>query len=398
MADIIDYVREQQDSFAERPLNRVDSLVLSWLANFWIPDALTEIRSEKGMSLSELLEKSRLTEMCAPLHNWEASEKLAQAAAASGRFSSVIACLHEENWSQKNEEQFSATSYRIPDGSTYVAFRGTDNTLLGWKENFNMAFQSPIPAQASAHAYLSRVAQSCEGPLYVGGHSKGGNLAVYATMRADESVRKRVTRCFSHDGPGMTAATTHDAAWTDAWELVDKTIPDQSLVGLLFEEHWQDCTVVRSSKPGLMQHSPFTWLVEGCDFSCDKAISYDSYKTNKRLQSWLSEMNAAERERLVEVLYKLVRASGEVTFSGLVQSLSDGSLNLMLQRLDNLPEADRAFFIDAAENLAATMLLGPAPTQAETPTERASDAASRIDDATARFNDRLSELERRAGL
>ena len=393
MANIIDYVRETTSGFGEEPLNRVDSLVFSWLAYVRYPED-SDVRTADGMPLSEVFVEGTLTGLTASLHDPRSTEELLLAVAGSPRYADVVACLHSEQSSKKAEKQFSAITFRLPGGGSYVAYRGTDNTLVGWKENFNMAFSTAIPSQVTSTSYLALAAEQTSGPLWVGGHSKGGNLAVYATMTVGDDVRGRIERCFTHDGPGFTDEMRADARWAGAYELVDKTIPEGSLIGLIFESRDVEMQIVRSTNSGIMQHAPFSWEVEGDDFAVERAISYDSYRTIKRLDSWLDGMGADERERFVEILYKLVQASGEVTFGGLKQSLADGSLKLMLSRLDGMPEDDRKFFMDAAEELVATMLLGPAPANPKTAAEKVDAAGDAIDDITARFNDKLSKLEK----
>ena len=401
MGTIIDYVRATNETFGELPLSNVDSLVLSWLAYCRMPEAATDVRATAGMTLGELCTRSNQLEMTAEMHNSTSSQELLTAVAASPRFAPVRACMHLEKASKTSEEQFAATTFLLPDGSAYVAFRGTDNTLVGWKEDFNMAFAESVPAQTSAKAYLMLAADEFEGPLYMGGHSKGGNLAVYALCTVSDEIRSRVTKCFSHDGPGFNELVRQGTGWVDAWELVDKTVPDESLIGLLMETHAQECTIVESTHPGVMQHSPFSWVVEGKAFVTKSAITYDTYKRNKRLSSWINDMDAASRERFVEILYKLAQATGEVTFSGLIDSVSNGSLSLVGKRLDALSDEDRIFFIDALDELAATMLLGSASEYDRSPKtalETSKAAADKMDDITAKFNDRMSELERRLGL
>ena len=401
MATIIDYVRATTQTFGELPLGRVDSLVFSWLAYCRMPETATAVRGKAGVALGELCAPSNWLEMSAGMHKPSATQELLAAVTASPRFSPVVACLHTERSSKATEEQFSATTFCLPGGGAYAAYRGTDNTLVGWKEDFNMAFAESVPAQVSAKAYLKLVATELEGPLWVGGHSKGGNLAVYALCTAGEEVRHRVAKCFSHDGPGFNELTRASAGWVDSWEQVDKTVPDESLIGLLMEPHAQECTIVKSTDPGIMQHSPFTWVVEGTDFATKSAITYETYRRNKRFASWLGDMDAASRERFVEILYKLAQATGEVTFSGLIDSFSKGSLSLIDKRLDTLDADDRSFFIDAVDELAATMLLGPASDYDRSPKtalETSEAASSKMDDITAKFNDRMAELERRLGL
>lgn len=394
MADIVDYVRGCRDTFAERPLCRVDSLVLSCLSYLWIPEEVPEAASREGVALIDLDEGKVRLSLTAPIGNGANHERLLQAVATSPRFFNVRACLATEQSSQELERQFAATTFLLPTGEAYVALRGTDNSLLGWKEDFNMAFRRTVPAQESARAYLERVAAEFDGPLYVGGHSKGGNLAVFAAMMCDAAVRARIARCYDHDGPDFTDELVADPSWAGAWDLVEKIVPGESLIGLLLGSHGNDPIIVSSSREGVLQHDPFSWQVEGNDFARERALSYDAYRTGKRINAWLRSMSVDERERFVETLYRVVRSGGEVTFSGLVKSLGDGTLSLMLQRLDGLPEEEREFFLSCMGELAATILLGPAPKTPVTAAEKASAAVEKVDDITAKFNDTMAKWEK----
>lgn len=403
MASIIDYARTTTASFADEPLNRVDSLMFSWLAYARIPEESPEACTSEGVMLADLCGQSNLLGLVASVHDPRRTEELLRAMAANPRFANVRACRSVDTWSRESEVQFSATTFVLPAADesgvpgkasgAYVAYRGTDDTLVGWKENFNMAFQT-VPAQTEASSYLDTVAAAIDGPLWIGGHSKGGNLAMYAVNTCADTTRSRVQKCFAHDAPGFTEYVRNATNWVGVEDLVDKTIPEESIVGLLFESATRGVTVVKSTEPGILQHAPFSWVVNGTDFETASAVSYDAYRTNKRVNAWLETMDATGRERFVEVLYKLANATGEVTLSGIVNTLNDGSLDLVLRRLDGLPDADRAFFMEAVDDLAATILFGPAPTNPQTPTERANDAQDKIEDISARFEDRLSKLDK----
>ena len=397
MANIVEYARSCRDTFAERPLCRVDSLVLSCLSYLWLPEEVPASTTVEGVALIDLDDAKMRLSLTAPVGNGAKHEQLIAAAATNPRFFNVRACLSAERSDDELERQFAAVTFRLPTGEHYVAFRGTDNTLLGWKEDFNMAFRNTVPAQEAARDYLNAVAAQVEGPLIVGGHSKGGNLAVFAAMTCDPLVRSRITLCYNHDGPDFTDEVVASPEWANAWELVEKTVPGESLIGLLLGSHGQDPIIVQSSREGVLQHDPFSWVVEGNDFAREKALSYDAYRTGKRVNGWLREKSVADRERFVDILYRVVRSSGEVTFSGLVHSLGDGSLSLMLKRLDGLPEADREFFVSTLSDLAATILLGPAPKTPVTPAEKAAAAVEKVDDITAKFNDTMARWEKYFG-
>ena len=397
MANIIDYVKASTATFDEKPLNRVDSLVLSWIAYMRIPEEVPESATAAGVRLGDLIDKVNVLGLVAPVYDPKSSEELLRACVASPRFADLAISHAADEWSREAEKQFSAVAFGLP-GGTYLAYRGTDDTLVGWKENLQMAYRDAIPAQAEARAYLERVASQVEGPLWLGGHSKGGNLAVFAMMTCRDTVRARVERCFAHDAPGFTAETVGAHDWAHAEELVDSTIPEESIVGLLLGGCDIDPLVVKSTNPGLLQHAPFSWVVEGDDFAKAGSVAYDTYRTNKRVNAWMKAMSSADRERFIEILYKLVEATGEVTLSGMIDSVKNDSGQFVLRRLDGLPDDQRAFFLEAVEDLVATLLLGPAPANPQTPTEKAEAATDKVDDITARFNDRISKIDKYLGL
>ncbi|MBQ9020782.1 MAG: DUF2974 domain-containing protein [Eggerthellaceae bacterium] len=397
MANIIDYVSQTTASFSEEPLNRVDSLVFSWLAYTRIPEEIPAAEGTEGETLATICRQDNLLGLVAPVYDPRSSEALLRAVAASPRFGDVRACRSVDTWSREGEVQFSATTFVLPaEAGVYVAFRGTDDSLVGWKENFNMAF-TVVPAQKAATDYVEEVAAAYpEAPLWIGGHSKGGNLAAYAMHTVKASTRDKILKCFDHDAPGFLEHASAAEGWVDDLDAgrIDKTVPEESIIGLLFDNNTRDITVVKSTHPGILQHAPFTWVVDGKDFATASAVTYDAYRTNKRVNAWLKTLNTDEREKFIEVLYKLANATGEITLSGITSTLKDGSLDLALRRLDGLPDEDRLFFMETIDDLVATLLLGPAPTKPETPEEKTEAAKDKMDDITAHFEDRLSKLDK----
>ena len=397
MPTIVDYVLRERDTFAERPLCRVDSLCLSWLSYLRFPVESTS-RSAEGVSLADLDRDEWRLKMVAALHDSDTSEALLRAMAASPRFSGVRVALHVDERNDEEGKQFSATTFLLPGGGAYVAFRGTDDSIVGWKENFGLACSAGIPAQVSALAYLQLAALSEDGPLWVGGHSKGGNLAVYAARKAPDQVRSRVRACFTHDGPGFCPEAVAAGGWHDD-VTVDKTIPTESLVGMLFEKNQQGFAVVKSSEQSIMQHSPLSWQVEGRDFACVAGMDYSAWKLVRRLNDWLAEHDTASRLAFANTLAWLADVTAETSFSSLIQRWQ-GNSEAMRAALDAAPAEEREAFEAAMEDLVTTLLLGSATEydrSPKTPTQAAASAERQVDDLTAKFNSKLADLERRTG-
>jgi len=241
------------------------------------------------------------------------AKRLLLAAAMNPRYRDVRVCGYHDELDLDREKQFSATTFRLWPGCSYVAFRGTDNTLVGWKEDFNMAFRCPVPAQEEAARYVSRAAAELGGELMLGGHSKGGNLAVYSAAKCDASVRGRVVRAYSHDGPGFMEQVLQDEDFVRAAEKVEKTLPQASVVGMLLEDQ-ENFKVVKSRGLSVLQHDPFMWEVEDGELVTLERISADARYMDHALHEWVASMSEAEREQLVDTIYDIVNASGHVTF------------------------------------------------------------------------------------
>ncbi len=340
---IVDYARTQLDAFAQRDVCRVDSLVFSMLSYFRLPAGApaSDATTDDGVPLRELFRAEWFEPMCGKVYNTPESVALLTACAASPRFRDVRVCSYVTHTSELAEQQFSAMTFRISPEESFVAFRGTDNTIVGWKEDFNMSFATTVPSQVSAARYLERVDKQTSGRLWCGGHSKGGNLAVHAGVMASSPVRSRLVRLFSHDGPGFSAEAMAGERWRGAGELVDKTIPQSSTIGMIFERQEGDYQVVRSHASGFVQHDPFSWEVDGPDFAFEGKVGVGASALDSSVNEWLSTTSPEERERFVDTVFAVIDASGESTMAGIRERWSV-TVPRMLACVAALQPEDRA--------------------------------------------------------
>ena len=350
--NVFGYLARSFETFAERPLTDVDSLVLSCLSYFhYQGDA---VRSREGVLVGDLFCAEHLDAMAHGLWDAEGLVRLLALVSASPRFRDVRVSEYVDDFDVAAEKQFSACVLHLPDGDAYVSYRGTDNTLVGWKEDFNMAFETGVPSQYAAIDYLERVAPGIEGRIFLGGHSKGGNLAVCAAARCSAEVAARLGRVFSHDGPGFTEEALADELWKERSGLVSKTVPRSSVIGMLFERQ-EDYAVVESATMGLTQHDPFSWVVEGEDFvRCDDLGRGASF-VDKGLNEWISSMTREEREGFVETLFSVLGAAGEDTFADLSGNWQ-ASVPAMLRRLGELDPGERAHITRALSALVGAFM------------------------------------------
>lgn len=216
--------------------------------------------------------------------------------------------------------QFAAVTFDLPDGTHYVAFRGTDSTIVGWREDFNMAFESPVPAQSAAVKYLTEAAALTSGPLILGGHSKGGNLAVYAAAHADPMLQSRIRTVYSFDGPGLDDATMASEGYANIARRIRSFVPQQSVVGLLLTYH-PEYTVVKSDGIGLLQHDSFTWQVLGTDFIAVTELDVGSQLVDHTVHEWLSKVTPDKRKIFIDTIFDILEATGANTVKELLKDV-----------------------------------------------------------------------------
>ncbi len=210
----------------------------------------------------------------------------------------------EEKW----ETQFSAITCELDDGTVYVAYRGTDETIIGWKEDFNMAFIAPVPAQECSVIYLEAVAERTTGPLCLGGHSKGGNLAVYSAMNCKKEIQDRIVKIYSMDGPGFRPEVMERCGYDKVADRVEKIIPHSSLVGMIFESDMR-YRVVKSRSLGLAQHDPYTWLVTGNHLVRANDIYERRKQMDSTLNQWILSLDEQQLRTFVDTLFQVISAS-----------------------------------------------------------------------------------------
>ena len=327
MANIMDYLAWRGDvTLGYSPFNDADSLILAEMSYLTFPQEETPIR-DLGLNLPAV-EKTQF----AFVHEIRA---LLSAAAMTERFAPVRMMRPVAVTDQDRDMQFAAVTFVLPDGTHYIAFRGTDSSIVGWREDFNMAFESPIPAQSAAVKYLAEAAELTDGPLIIGGHSKGGNLAVYAAAHADAAVQARIRTVYSFDGPGLDDATMASEGYANIARRIRSFIPQQSVVGLLMTYH-PDYTVVKSNGVGLFQHDSFTWQVLGTTFITVTELDVSSQLVDHTVHEWLSRVSKEQRKLFIDTIFDILEASGAATIKELLRDVPRHAPAILkaLQKID----------------------------------------------------------------
>ncbi len=344
MKNIIYYLKKYgQYTFEERPFSEVDSFVLSAVSYLMFELVLPSLDSKKPpVVVSSLRSEFVLNRLVVNTMDERLNRKLWRLLIKSPRFCKMKIGYCREVMDEHAIEQFAAITCFLPDGRLHVCFRGTDLTLLGWKENFKMSYLDEIPAQADAVAYLNEVASRTEGEIYVGGHSKGGNLAVYAAMRCDASARSRIVGVFNQDGPGFRTDIFQTEEYAAIADRVRKVIPCDDLVGMLLF-HEQKVKIVKCRGLFLLQHDPYNWAI-GRDgaFKSVSRKSAGSDVIDVTVKAWLDSMEE-KRPHFVDLLFYVLGADDGVTVAD-YRARPVEEMRAVKERFRSLEEEERKFF------------------------------------------------------
>ena len=309
MSDIFDYLKWRGDlCFSQDPPNELDALVFSGLSYIRF-GALGDAYPEHPVLLKDAAEAFFSLEGYETCCRVEKDLDLLRAAVQTRRFGESKLCMYRDLLIPEQETQFAAMTFLLDDGSMFLAFRGTDNSLVGWKEDFNMTFQQTIPAQRLALQYVREAAMEHDRPMRLGGHSKGGNLAVFAAARSSPLIQERIVQVFNNDGPGFTKYLMGDPGYVAMVPRIRTYVPQSSVIGMLLE-HEEPYTVIRSKSIGLLQHDLYTWDVLGKEFLSVEEITEGSQFVDATIKTWFADMTSQEREQLVDVMFALLGSGG----------------------------------------------------------------------------------------
>lgn len=310
MENIIDYVKDWgQYSLFERPFNEVDSLVLCQLVYLhygkFVPGLDPRNAPVSIRSIYDHPDRDRILD-----DYWyrENNKELFAAVTESVRFRNLKMNYYVDIINEEEQTQFSAMTYILEDKNIYIAYRGTDATIVGWKEDLNLAFSKPLHSQQLAVEYMDRAAGYTAGSFYAGGHSKGGNLAVYAAMNCKLETRDKLLKVFNNDGPGFRPEIRAQGKYEEIADRMVKFIPRSSLVGTILEDQ-QDFLVVESKGVGLLQHNAYSWKIENGAFVRAKNMAEGRIMRDAALNEWILSLSEEETHAFVDTLYEIVTAS-----------------------------------------------------------------------------------------
>ena len=356
MKNILYYLKKYgKYTLEEKPFNDVDSLIFSSLSYLMFDGLIPDLKEKKKpVPIRKLKSEFALNRLIVNTMDPGPNKKLWRLLLTCPRFCDMELGYYRAIADHGIVEQFAAITCFLPDGKAYVCFRGTDLTLLGWKENFKMSYLEEIPAQADAVAYLNAVAARTKGGLYVGGHSKGGNLAAYAGMFVDEATRARIQTVYNFDGPGFNEATISSEAFGKVDMRIRTFVPQSSMIGILMW-HREPFTIVRSNGVGVFQHDAYTWQILGGGFMTLTERTGHSHFADDTIKRWLEELSPDMRRQAIDGIYAVLSASGGMNVSELFEARNTMSV---LKAAGAMDEKTKSAVLEAFRLLGSSMIGG----------------------------------------
>lgn len=338
MPTLFDYVRDLgHESLAERPFGAPDSLALTQVVYMPMEGLADEGRQTTVAALWAHLRAAYPDSFTDPFQRKRYF--FTEACAKTPRFADIRIADYVNHIDPAQETQFCAATFHLPDGSRMISFRGTDLTLAGWKEDLNMSFKA-VPAQAEAVAYVERAARAFDGPLLLGGHSKGGHLSLHAAAHVCADVQARLSRVYSFDGQGVDELTLLGDSYARVSPRVESYIPQSSVVGMLLCYH-PVFVVVRSHAIGLLQHDALTWQIREGNFETLGGLDLGTRMADEALRQWIDRLTLEDRRFLTDTVFGIIATLDGETIDPLVQDLT-GSTVKLLSAFRRLPPDTRA--------------------------------------------------------
>ena len=303
MPNIIDYLKSRGEiSFKQTDIEEVDKIIFARFS--YLP--FKEINLDKKETIESIANK--MNHLATEKFIWKDDKELIKELGKTKRYKDLIVSDYKEILDIEAQKQFAAVTIWLPKRYKYISFRGTDMSLVGWKEDFNMTFMKDIPSQLEAVTYLNDIGRKYRSKLILGGHSKGGNLAIYSAIFCKDRIKKKIVNIINADGPGFDKSVISSDNYKKILDKIDTYIPQSSVVGRLLE-HEDEYEIIQSTQKGIMQHDIFSWQVNESKLVRIQSLTKDSQIINATLKNWLKSTTIEQRERFVNVIYEIILAA-----------------------------------------------------------------------------------------
>ncbi|MBY5035220.1 DUF2974 domain-containing protein [Streptococcus gallolyticus] len=347
MANILNYITDcQHENFYETPLNELDILALTEVSYLPFDDLICpDFSAEKGIRLDDLATQfHEKFKMGYPPLSMVNRDRLAllQSLSTSKRFKYIRAFAYINDYSLEAQKQFAAVCYRITPQNVLTVFRGTDDTIIGWKEDFHMTYMAEIPAQAAARDYLETAIEKLTTNFYVSGHSKGGNLAIFASSQVKTALQESIQDVYSFDGPGLHDSILQSNGYSAIENRIHSIIPEGSIVGMMLETP-RNALIVKSTGLGLGQHVSFTWEIANRTFLPAPSLTTESLQMDQTLKTWTASLTPEELKTFFDLFFGLFTQAGIYRFSDITVDTPTKLQALAKNRQLLTPEENQMF-------------------------------------------------------
>ncbi|MBR6003274.1 MAG: DUF2974 domain-containing protein, partial [Lachnospiraceae bacterium] len=296
MGNIVDYVKEKGNkTFSQRPFSKEDALVLSQFVYLKFDNLMKEMSKEE-VSLVDLASHDNFEDLFWDYRYAKDNKALFSAMLSSPRFATMKMCYYINKVDEETETQFAAITYILDKNNVLITFRGTDENMVGWQEDLRLALNKPVGGQKLSVNYINEVTKHVKGPYFVSGHSKGGNLAIYSSMFARISAKKKITQIFSFDGPGFKKSFVKEKNYESIHDRLLRIIPRSSVVGMILNTDDDYMVVEARAVGGISQHNPYKWVINNGRFM-KATISESHLKALKSMNDWIVSLSEEELER-----------------------------------------------------------------------------------------------------
>ena len=305
MNNLFNYLKKYGDkTFSELEFNEVDNVIFCAFSYIKI-DIL--LKQNKQLTISDLYKEYKIVMDNNIFH--QNQDILFKMLVNSKRFRNIVIKWFINEVLDEKEMQFGAMTFEVPSNFLFVSFRGTDETITGWKEDFNMSYMKVIPAQKNAVNYLNYVLKNSKEKIIVGGHSKGGNLAFYASIFCDNTLKKKIIKVFNNDGPGLVKEIFLTEEYQKIKNKMVTYIPKASIIGNIFDNE-SKIILIDSFQIGIFQHDLYSWLVNDNKFKYAKEISIETKKLVNFLNESLNKIPNYKKKIIVDFLYSFISSLG----------------------------------------------------------------------------------------
>ena len=350
MADVFDYLTWRGDvPFSTDPFNEVDALILSELAYTDFENPFPEGACIPIGEVYEAFFQKHTREQILKDFSYTAKAALLMEEMSRGaRFKQTKMQNFINEIDKTLVSQISAVTYLLEDGTTFVAFRGTDSSLAGWREDFDLSYLPQTEGQRRAVEYLDMVGRKTDRPLRVGGHSKGGNFAVYASAFSPDFIQDAILEVYSFDGPGFRRETIDSPGYQRILPKVISIIPDTAVIGMLLSSK-STHQVIKSSASGIFQHDGFSWMITRNRFA-RTSLSDMGRMVEQTIGLWLEQMNDQDRKALSDAVFMILEGTGRDSFHGMNEQKWK-SVEAMISSMASLPKEKRQTLLKLTKKL-----------------------------------------------